>query len=179
MVIDVLLVALLVGAFLLGIFRGALRQLVALGAWLVTFLLSAHVRPQIADWLEGQFATLSRPYVEMVVFVIAFVLLFGLALAIIQIGGRDITLISRPVVDDLLGGAVMLVVAILAVSSFVIALDSFYATQPIGEVGLSALDELNSSFQRSAIIGTLRDSLVPGLHALLDPLLPADVRAAG
>lgn len=179
MAVDVALIGLLVASLLLGIYRGALRQLVALGAWFITFLLAAHLRPIVADWLVGQLPQVSSEYLEMVAFVAVFVLGFGLALAIIEIGGKDVHLIRRPLVDDLLGGLLMVVVAILAITAIVIALDSYYATQqpPPGAVGLSIVDGLHSAFENSAIVDALRESLVPWLQSLLGPLLPEDVRA--
>ncbi|MGI8928184.1 MAG: hypothetical protein ACR2H0_01780 [Candidatus Limnocylindrales bacterium] len=60
----------------------------------------------------------------------------------------------------------------------VLALDSYYAlSRQAGAVEVDLVNQLNAAFDRSAIIGFLHDSLVPGLMALLGPLLPADIRA--
>ena len=97
MEVDVALVVLLAAGFLLGYLRGAIRQLIVVGAWLVVFL------------------------------------------------------------------------------------DSYYGAGPGGlPPGTTELDlarQLNQAFDRSAIVGFMHDSLIPGLMALLGPLLPADIRA--
>jgi len=177
---DIAIVLFLVGAVLLGVFRGALRQLVALGAWLLAFVLSAQLRSAVADWLIAQEPDFSNQYAQMLGFALAFVVLFGIALVVIEVGGRTIDLTSRPAVDEVLGGVLMLGVALLALAALLIALSTYYAAEPRGVTAeVSFVRELNDALEESTIARALRDSLIPGVQALLGPLLPADVRVAG
>ena len=177
--VDIGLLVFLALAFLLGVFRGAVRQLIALGAFLVTFVVAAYLRPPIADWLAGQQTQFTREYVEMMAFLLAFVVLFSFCLLIIEIGGNTIHLTSRVAVDEILGGLLALGVAVLVLGALVIVLESYYAHPIPGGAEQELIRGLHLAFQRSAIIDALRHSLVPGLLALLGPLLPPQIRAIG
>jgi len=176
-VVDIALVVLFASAFLLGVFRGALRQLISLGAWLVTFLLAAYVRQPIGDWIAGQ-TGYSREYVDMLGFGLAFIALFGLALIVIQIGGRTVELIARPGFDELLGGLLALAWAVMAVTSLLIALDTYYANPSPNSGEMAFVRDLVIGLRESSIASGLERSAVPGLVSLLGPLLPAEVRAS-
>ena len=65
MLADVAIVLFLVGFVLVGFFRGALRQLLVLGAWLVTFVVAAQGRNFIADYLRAQEPDFSVQYAQM------------------------------------------------------------------------------------------------------------------
>lgn len=178
MEVDVALVVLLAAGFLLGMLRGAVRQLIVLGAWLVTFMVSAHMRSPIGDWIAGQAPQYSRAHVDMLAFIAVFLVLFAIAVLIIEIGGTTIHLAQRVAVDEVLGGFLSLGATLLAIAAVAIALDSYYLLGPppgVDELGL--VHQLHLAFERSAIIGFLHDSLIPGLMALFGPLLPADIRA--
>ncbi len=176
---DFLLFVLFIGALLLGVLRGSVRQLLALGAWLVTFVLAAHARSPVVGWLRDQFPNVSAEHAQMAAFVVAFLVLFGVALILIQATGIKVQLTMRPYVDELLGGALMLLVAVLAVSSVVIALDTYYAAAVPGEPQIALAKTLYEALQVSGIAHFLREAVNPAILGLLSPLLPADVRAAG
>jgi uncharacterized membrane protein required for colicin V production len=179
--VDVALVVLLAAGFLLGYLRGAIRQLIVVGAWLVVFVVSAHVRGPIGDWIASQGPQYSREHVDMLAFLAAFLILFAVAVVIIEIGGTRIHLTKRVSVDEILGGFLALGATLLLIAAVAIALDSYYGAGP-GDLppGTTELDlarQLNQAFDRSAIVGFMHVSLIPGLMALLGPLLPADIRA--
>ena len=176
MLADVAIILFLVGAVLVGVFRGVIRQFLCVGAWIVGFILAAHIRPPIADYLIAQEPDFSRHYAEMVAFVIAYVILVGLAVIVIELGGRTLQLSSRPLVDEVVGGVAMLFVGLLIVAGLQIALHTFFAVpteEPTAEI--EALRSLNVELEKSAIADALRDTLESGIKTLLGPLLPADV----
>lgn len=178
MVLDVVLLILLAAGFLLGVLRGAVRQLIVVGAWLVTFIVAAYLRPLVGDWIASNASDYSHEHVEMLAFALTFVVLFGLAVLAIEIGGKTIQLTQRVALDEVLGGFLALGATVLAIASLAIILDSYYAANP--SLAASELDiarQLNAAFGRSAIIGAMHDSLIPGLMAILGPVLPADIRA--
>jgi uncharacterized membrane protein required for colicin V production len=175
--VDVILVVFFAAAFLLGVLRGAVRQLIVLGAWLITFLVSAYLRPVVGDWIASNRGDLSREYVDMTAWLLTFLVLFALAVAVIEIGGSTIRLTQRVAIDEVVGGFLALGVALLTVASVVIILDSFYAGTPTpGAPEIDVVHQLQSALGRSAIIHQMHESLIPGLVALLGPLLPQSVR---
>ncbi|MEP7379823.1 MAG: CvpA family protein [Chloroflexota bacterium] len=180
MLADVAIVLFLVGCMLLGFFRGALRQLLALGAWLVTFIVAAQSRSFLGDWLRGQEPDFSVQYAQMLGFLIGFAVLFTAALALIELSGRTTTLSNRPIVEEVVGSGVMLIVGVLVLSGILVALGSYYATR--GGAVTAEIDQvrqLNAVLGDSKIVGVLRDTLVPWIQTLLGPLLPPDVRHFG
>lgn len=177
---DIVIVLFLAAAFLLGVVRGAVRQLIALGAWLVSFVIAAYVRGPLGDWITAQGGGYSRAYAEMLAFGLAFVVLFVLAVLVIELGGSTIQLIQRPALDQILGGVLALGVGLLMIGALLIVLDGYYiyADGPApGGPDIAFVRALHEALDRSAIVSSLRGSLVPGLISLLGPLLPADIRA--
>lgn len=180
MLADVAIILILVGFVTVGFFRGALRQLLALGAWLVAFVVAAQARNFIADYLLAQRPQFSVQYSQMLGFLIGFAILFAAALAVIELSGRTVTLSRRPVVEELLGAGLMLIVGLLALSGVLIALGSYYAA-PDGNF-TAEVDQVRQFYNLlgdSKIVGVLRDTLVPWIQTLLGPLLPPDVRHFG
>ena len=175
---DLVIGGLLVIGVLLGVFRGALRQLIILGAWIVVFIVSIYLRQTVGDFLVGNLPEFSREYIDMLAFLSTFVILFTLVVIVVELRGATVHLSKRPAVDEILGALLGLGWMVLAVASFSIALDSFYLLgQPAGAVEITIVREIHQAFDRSAIVATLHDSLIPGVVAILGFLLPSEIRA--
>ena len=178
MEVDVALLIFMAAGFMLGVLRGAVRQLIVLGAWLVTFILAAYLRPTVGDWIASNASDYPREHVEMLAFALTFLVLFTVAVLVIEIGGKTIQLTQRVAVDEILGGFLALGVSILVIGSLAIIFDTYYAAGPsLANSELDIARSLNAAFGRSAIVSAMHDSLIPGLIALLGPVLPADIRA--
>jgi membrane protein required for colicin V production len=177
-VADIGLVLFFAAAFVVGVLRGSVRQLIALGAWLIAFVVAAYLRGPVGDWIAGQARQFSREYVDMLAFGLAFVVLLTFAVIIVEIGGSRVHLTQRVAVDDVLGGFLALGVAVLALGAFMIILDSYYAADPAtGATQFGLVHDMRTALDASGIANSLRGSLIRGLVALLGPLLPSDVRA--
>jgi len=174
--VDVILVVLLVTGFLLGYVRGALRQLIVLGAWLVAFLIAPYLRSPVGDFILANTHEYTREYVDMLAFLASFVVMFLLALVVIELGGKTIHLSKRPVVDEVVGGFLMLGATLLSIAAIVIALDSYYLNPVIGAIEQPFIHDIHNGLERSAIVDAMHYALIPALIALLGPLLPADIR---
>jgi uncharacterized membrane protein required for colicin V production len=174
--VDAILVVLLVTGFLLGYVRGALRQLIVLGAWLVAFLIAPYLRPPVGDFILANTHEYTREYVDMLAFLTSFVVMFLLALVVIELGGKTIHLSKRPVVDEVLGGFLMLGATLLSIAAVVIALDSYYLNPVVGAAEQPFIHDIQNGLARSAIVDSMHNALIPALIALLGPLLPADIR---
>jgi hypothetical protein len=178
---DVAIILFLVGCLLIGVFRGALSQLMALGAWLVAFVVAAQARAFLGDWLLAQKPDFSPQYANMLGFLIGFAVILVALLAIVELSGRTITISDRPMVEAIVGGGIMLFVGLLAVTGLMIALGTYYWSEPRGgftaEVDL--VSRLFAALSESTIGRALHDTLVPAIQTLLGPLLPPDVRSLG
>jgi membrane protein required for colicin V production len=177
---DVAIILFLVACVLIGFFRGALRQVLALGAWLVAFVVADQARSFISDWLRGQEPDFNAQYADMLAFLVGFVVLFLVALAVIELSGRTVDLSHRPIVEETVGGLLMLFVGLLALSGVLIALGTFYA-QPTGgfTAEVELVRQLNAALSGSQIVHALNEWVVPGIQSLLGPLLQPDARHFG
>ncbi|HEY7598707.1 MAG TPA: CvpA family protein [Candidatus Limnocylindrales bacterium] len=178
MIVDILLVLLLIGGFVLGFFRGLIRQLLALGVWLIAFVGAAHLRVPLGDWLDASSTQFSTAYSYMLAFAIVYLIVFAAALVLVELGGAGSALTSHPLIDDAAGGALGLLVALLLVAGLVLALDSFFLPTPTPQAGeVSWLRDIHRDLGSSAVVEILREWLIRPLGVLLGPLLPAEIRA--
>jgi uncharacterized membrane protein required for colicin V production len=174
---DVMLILILAGAFLIGFFWGIVRGLIALAAWVVVFLLAAHLSGPVGDYLQNQWRNFSPEYNHMLAFLILFGLLFSASLVIIQIGTKGSQDLSRyPLVDDIVGGLVGATLAVLAVAAAMAILRTFYEPAAVSVAGAEWTADLYVALKRSTIGGQIGTGLVPMIAALLGPLLPATIR---
>lgn len=174
---DVVLVALVVVGFTIGYFRGAVRQLIAVGAWAVSFLLGAHARPIVGDLLGDQWTQYSQSYAEMLAFGLVFGVLFTVGLLLAEIPGSRITLTQHEWLDDITGGLVGALLALVVSASVKVILATAYAQglPPVGDHVLS-LRDLHTALLDASFMRTAMDSLISGLGLILGPVLPVDVR---
>lgn len=178
MILDLLILLVLAIGFVLGFFRGLVRQLLALGAWLVTFVGSAQLRVPLGDWLSGTSTAFTHEYALLLAFLSLFLATFISALLLAELGGAASGLTKYPWLDDVLGGVVGVAVAVLFVVSLVVILDSYFVpvtVQAVGEVGW--LRGIHADVSASSLVDTLREWVIRPLAILLGPLVPEDVRA--
>lgn len=179
MLADVAIIVLLIAFALVGFFRGALRQLLALGAWLVALVIAAQARGFLADYMRAQEPDFSVVYANMLSFLVGFLILLLAALAIIELSGRTVTLSSRAIVEEVVGGAALLLVGILAITGVLLALDTYYALPTGFTAEVDLVRQIHTALGESRIATALHDTLVPLVQQLLGPLLPPDVRHFG
>jgi membrane protein required for colicin V production len=178
MAADLALILLLATGFLLGFVRGAIRQLLGYGAWLVSFLLAAYLSPTVGGWLQDQSPQFSSEYANMLAFGLLFLLLMAASLAFVELSGATITLTRHALLDDIIGGLLGLGLVLLIASAAVIIFDTYHTLPelPQGEE-VAVIRDSYQALADSAIANGLRDSLIPLIGTLLGPLLPAEVRA--
>jgi uncharacterized membrane protein required for colicin V production len=178
--VDIILVLLLGGAFLLGFFQGVIRGLLSIAAWFVAFIVAANLSEPVGDWLNGQWVQFTPEYNRMLAFGIVALLLFAIAEVLIQFGTRNTATLSRyPLLDDVLGGVLGMVLGVLLLAGMIVVLDSFYASTDAVATAQDAAStaQLYRTVQDSAISQLVRDSIVPGLGVVLELLIPGHVRA--
>jgi uncharacterized membrane protein required for colicin V production len=176
--IDIVILLVAMGLFVVGWLQGAIRQLLSIAGLLASFLLAAGLRQPLGDFLARNWTFNDRGFDFMLA-----LLALGLAIAItVQIGiqafYRRVVIHQRLViVDEILGGLLGAFQVFLVIALVVIVFDSYYATvdraaQPRDAPWARSIWDLLKS---SAIVAGLRDSLVPAIVAVLGGLLPADI----
>ncbi len=174
---DVVLLLLFAGAFLLGFFQGVIRQLLGIVAWFFGFTLAANLSDPLGSWLSQYWTFFPAGYSSMIAFVVLIVAFLVAGNIAIQVTYKRMPIFARmSFLDEVLGGILGIGLAVLIVSPFFIALHSFYGGANLqGRSDVPLLTEIFLALDRSSIMGGLRGSLIPGMVALLGPLLPAHV----
>ncbi len=172
---DALLLLVFGLAFVVGAWRGTLRQLLVAAAWLLSFLAAAYLRDSVAHWLAPQQTDLSWQYIQMVAFLATFAVLFTVLALIVEITGTRMNVITLQWLDDWVGGVLAVGVAIMVVGSLMVIFDSYYAGSYPASVELGIVQDVHASLVGSVIGGALHNTLVPGLLAVGGLLLPSNV----
>lgn len=175
---DVVLLLLFAGAFLLGFFQGVIRQLLGIVAWFFAFTIAANLSDPFGSWLSQYWTFFPAGYSSMIAFVVLIVAFLVAGNIAIQVSYKRTPIFARmSFLDEVLGGILGIGLAVLVVSSFYIALRSYYGGASLqGTSDVPLLTEIYLLLDRSSIMNGLRGSLIPGLVALLGPLLPEHVR---
>jgi membrane protein required for colicin V production len=174
---DLVLLAIIVIAFLLGFYQGAIRQVLTLLVWIAAFVLSANLRDPLGDFLSRYWSNLPSGYAHMISFGVLFILFFVIGLLLIQWRYRRTVLHSRvTVIDELIGGLLGALVAVLVIASFMIVLGSFYSRGGVsGQGDVALLGQIHRALADSTVGSTIRTQLLPPLLTVLGPLLPSEV----
>ena len=178
---DIVIILLLAGATFIGFFQGPVRGMLAVGAWLIAFLASAILSEPVGDYLATQWTALSAPYVQMLAFGIVAIVLLVVLFAVVFLGTRGPrALTPYRLLDDLIGGALGLVVALLIVAGTWVALASFYGpgVPAVTDTDGELTADLFRALHESNLSTITRDGLVPIMGTLFGPLVPAAVREA-
>jgi uncharacterized membrane protein required for colicin V production len=176
---DVVLLLLFAGAFLLGFFQGVIRQLLGIVAWFFAFTIAANLSDPFGSWLSQYWTFFPVGYSSMVAFVVLIVGFLVAGNIAVQVSYKRTPIFARmSFLDEVLGGILGIGLAVLVVSSFYIALRSYYGGASLqGTSDVPLLTEIYLLLDRSSIMTGLRGSLIPGMVALLGPLLPVHVRS--
>ncbi|CAN5785347.1 hypothetical protein BH24CHL6_BH24CHL6_04460 [soil metagenome] len=178
MAIDLFLIMLLAGGFLLGFFRGAVRQLTSIGAWLISFLLAAHLAGPLGGWLVEQAPSYSHEYASFLAFGSGFVLLLTAGALLFQVAGANVALTRHEPLDGVIGGLLGMLLLLLVATSLVVILDSYFRMSGSpGTAEFQVLRDAHQATEGSTIANVLRQTFVPLLGGLLGPILPAELRA--
>jgi uncharacterized membrane protein required for colicin V production len=177
---DGVLIVLFVMAFALGFAQGLIRQLLGVGAFVVAFVVSAHLRTPIGAWLAQYWNQLPSEFSVMIAFVGSFVVLMIAMTLAVQAYYQRIPLSARlAVVDEILGAIIAAVVAMLSVSAVVLAMDQYYKgvglTPPTGDVGW--IRSLWQALDGAALVHFMRENVIAALMAVLGGLLPTAVQS--
>jgi len=175
--LDLVIILLLAGGFMLGFYRGAVRQLTSIGAWLVAFLLAAHLSGPAGRLLVEQAPTYSVQYATFLSFGTLFVLLLGAGALVFQVYGANVALTRRELLDNIIGGLSGTLLVILVIAGLLVVLDSYFAQPaPPTSAEFGVLRDAYALTLDSAIANSMRQTLIPLLGGVLGPILPADLR---
>ena len=175
---DLVVAFIFAAAFILGFIQGTLRRLLGLASILFSFLLAGQPARHGGRLLRQQLAPV-RPRVQ----------LHDRLRARVRDCERRVSLVIQGLykhqplfakataVDEILGGVLGVVQAMVLLGCAIIILDSFFRLPIQASDGeLILVRGLWNAIDGSGIVHVYRDVLIPGVYTLLGPFIPADLR---
>ena len=177
---DLLVVIFVCGFFLAGFVQGTLRRLMGLAILVVALLFSLNLRDPLGSWLGQYWTQFPKEYSTMLAFGISFVVIYMGGSIAVQTFYRRTQLFKRStVIDEILGGLLGILQALLLVGAMIMILDSFFRIPGIApdsdEVGI--LRDIYRFYDPSQAAILFRDALIPAFLALFAWITPAGLRA--
>jgi uncharacterized membrane protein required for colicin V production len=175
---DLLVVFFVAGFFVVGYIQGTLRRALGLAIALVSFLIALNLRAPLGAWLSQYWTQLPQAYVYMVALGGSFLVIFVAGSITAQVFYRKTTIFTKAtVVDELVGGVLGAIQALLLVSALIITLDSYYAQSGVStnpnELGI--LGDIYAFYNASHVVELFRSSLIPLFFALFGWIVPPDL----
>jgi uncharacterized membrane protein required for colicin V production len=176
---DWAVVGLVVVMFVLGYAQGVVRRLLGIAAVVFSFLLAANLRDALGATLASYWTQFPKEYSYMLAFGFLFVVFMVVSTIIIQATYKPAPIFAKyPVVDEILGGLLGIVQALLIVGAGIAILDSFFRLPVgIGENQVELFKNLYGAVNESQSVSVFRDTLIPLFVALIGGLLPSDIQA--
>jgi membrane protein required for colicin V production len=178
-VFDLLVLAFLMAFFILGFIQGTIRRLLGIASVLFSFLLAANLREPLGDYLAQNWRQYHPEYAKMLgmatVFVAA-VIVFSL---LIQTFYKTVPLFDKyTIVDEILGGLLGIVQAMLLLVAMIVILDSFFAIPglPVQQNEVGIFRSMYNAYNGSITGDLFRFTIIPVLFAILGPFIPNELR---
>lgn len=178
-VFDWLVLGFGVAMFVLGFAQGVIRRLLGIVSIAFSFLLAANLRDTLGSFFATNWTQFPREYSYMVAFGILFVMATVIFALVIQSFYKRAPILSRyPVLDELLGGMLGVVEALVLIGCGIAILDSFYRLPiPINNGEIPQLRDLYNAVNDSSTAEVFRSTLIPAFVAITGPLVPSDIKA--
>lgn len=179
-IFDILVLVVILAFFVIGYAQGTLRRLIGLAITVVALLAALGLRNPVGDWLAQYWTQFPVEYNKMLAFGGSFLVIFAAASITAQTFYRRQQLFSRSaVLDEVVGGLLGAVQAILLVGVLILVLDSYYTLRGIvpDPDEWAVLRNAFSFYDASQVAVLYRDTLIPGFLGLVPWIAPADLRA--
>ncbi len=176
---DWFVVAFAVVMFVLGYAQGIVRRLLGIAGVLFSFLLAANLRDTLGSFLASNWTQYPREYSYMLAFGFLFVVCEVIFTIVIQTSYKPAPVFTRaPVLDELIGGLLGLVQAMLVVGAGIIILDSFFRLPVgIGDNQIQLVKDIWGAVNTSHTADLFRAAFTPLFVAIVGPLLPSDIQS--
>jgi uncharacterized membrane protein required for colicin V production len=176
---DLAVVLILAVSFVIGFIQGTIRRLLGIGSILVSYLLAANLRDTLGTFFASNWHQFPPEYSYMIAFGLVFTA--GTVVSSLVIQGfythQDLFARTR-FVDEVLGGTLGVVQAILVIGFVYVILDSFFRVPALPQTNgeLILVRDLWNAMDQSGTAHIYREILIPAFNALVGGLLPYDVR---
>ena len=177
---DLVVILILAVAFVIGFIQGTIRRLLGIGSILVSYLLAANVRDTLGTFFASNWHQFPPEYSYMIAFGVVFAAGTIVSSLVIQGFYKHQDLFARTrFVDEILGGVLGVIQALLVLGIAFVILDSFFRLPLLPQTGgeLILVRDLWNAMDQSGSAHIFRENLIPAFNALVGGLLPYDVRS--
>jgi len=176
---DILVVFFVAGFFVVGYIQGTLRRVLGLAIALLSLLIALNLRDPLGAWLAQYWVQLPKPYVYMLALGGSALTIYIAGSITVQTFYRKTPLFARATaVDEVVGGILGALQALLLVGALILVLDSYYALPGVapapGELGF--LRDIYNFYNSSQVVDLFRASLIPLFFVLFGWIVPSDLR---
>jgi uncharacterized membrane protein required for colicin V production len=176
---DLLVLFLCFGMFVLGYIQGTIRRVLGLASMLFSFLFAANLRGPLGSYLAANWNQFPDEYAVMLGFGIVFVAATIAFTLVIQGFYHKQSLFQKATAaDELIGGVLGVVQALLLVLCVIVILDSFFRipTLPKTDGELPLLRGMYDFMNQSATAELFRSKVIPGFIQIFGLLFPNDLK---
>jgi uncharacterized membrane protein required for colicin V production len=177
---DILFVLFLFGAFVLGYIQGTIRRLLGIASVLFSFLVAANLRDPVGSFLASNWTQFPAEYSYMIGFLGMFVLgVVGFSILIQGFYKKTPLLEKATYVDEIAGGLLGILQAILIVGCLIVIFDSYFRLPgiPVDPDELPFLRSFYEAYDASTVGSIYRDTLIPAFFAVFGFFVPKDIQA--
>jgi uncharacterized membrane protein required for colicin V production len=176
---DILVVLLCFGFFVLGYVQGTIRRILGLASMLFAFLFAANLRDSLGSYLALNWNQFPDEYAVMLGFAIVFIAATIAFTIVIQAFYHKQDLFKKSTfADEVIGGVLGVVQALLLVGCVIVILDSFFRNPAIAQSDgeLPFLRNFWGVLNESTTAEIFRDRLIPGFISVFGLLIPQDIQ---
>ena len=175
---DFVFFLILFGFFVLGFAQGTIRRLLGLGALMFSFLFAANLRDPLGAFLAQNWTQFPDEYAYMIGFGTIFLASFiALSIAIQSFYKPQPLFEKARFVDEVIGGLLGMLEAVLLFTIIIIILDSFFVIPGIPESGneLRFLRDFWDWMDTAQVTAFFRESILPIFFTLFGLFVPDNI----
>ena len=176
---DLVFFVLVMGGFLLGFVQGIIRRLLGIASIMISFFLAANLRAPVGDVLGPDWAQFPPGYATMLIFGGMFIIFTVVSTILIQgFYTRAPVVQDSEWIDEVLGGLLGVVQALLLVGIAILILGSYFglASTTYDPDEFLFLRNTWEAISKSAVGAFYIDTLIPIFLGLSGGLIPTSLR---
>lgn len=177
--IDLLVFFAFFALFILGYIQGIIRRLLGIGSVLITLLLAAQLRAPVGDFLSQNWTQYTPAYDHMIAFGSIFLAGTIASTIALQLFFKPVPLFAKyPVVDEIIGGLLGLLMGAILLAAFYLILDPVFTIDQSARANeFPILRPVWDALQGSLTADIARHQLVPAVLFFFGGLFPNEVTA--
>jgi uncharacterized membrane protein required for colicin V production len=175
--VDLLVFFAFFALFILGYMQGIIRRLLGIASILVTLLLAAQLRQPVGDFLARNWTQYTPAYDHMIAFGSIFVAGTIASTIALQLFFKPVPLFAKyPVVDEIFGGLLGLLLGAILLSAFYLITDPVFTIETSAKANeFPIIRPVWDALQGTITADVARHQLVPTVLFFFGGIFPSEV----